>query len=431
MNFSLSLLKRLIISFLIMILAACENKIRVTGNLDGFKDINEETTLVKYKQENIPDASYSLLIGKDGIAALIFERSFEHVSIIKERSKWNSKTENLPVVTKIKDLYEIAFFKPRTKYGLHLLEKTVPKNHITPFSARLKEFEYIGKSSKNNHLARKYIKKHKYNLQIKTDSLLAISSNGDEKWVFPDLDGKINEFSLQDYFFKLGSDTLLVLWQDPPTLTLKKVRSKIIKDLKDNQVMVILIDGLGWDFYQHLFALDKIDMLGTQKLYPVRVPYPPCTKNSLACLITPEGKQIDTEISFFPDIPKGKKLFLLESDQSFYPSKHELILHTDKNFNGSIDDEIFMTALKKITEEHDLIFIHFHSLDDEGHRSGTYSRERIAVYAEILEYLTQLTDNYPGVIHLLSDHGMHNENGKGIHKTADYRDLLAIWGRIK
>lgn len=432
MNISLSTNKLLFFLIIIALLPACDKMLPVTGNLDHPLHISQNTILGDFISGNIPDALYVLLTGKDGAAALIFRTGFPHVLLERKGNKWNSRTEHLPDLTNITDLKEISVFLRNSKFSLNILTSTEETDNISPFTARLQEYSFIGSSQKNKYLARKYKYNSPFRLEIESDSALAVFSNGSEKWLYPDSDHKINDLKLKDYYFTIGSDTLLVLWKDPPACNPVRIREKIMEDVAATPVMIIILDSLGWSFYQHLLAVAQVSFLTQFRIEPLKVPYPPCTKNTLASLIDNEpagsGKQ---EISFFPDIPVTGKVLILEADQAFYSSEHEMILHIDGNANGSSDDEIFHTALERLDENHALIFVHFHSIDDIGHAFGTYSRERIAGFTVIEYFIQELWNKFPGKIYLLSDHGMHDKNGRGEHKTADHQDLLGIWSQIK
>ena len=138
------MVKRVSILFFILSLFACtQNNLSLSGNIKVRTEISNQGRLDEILNEIAPSVKYALLIGSDGIAALITSRSFSKINIQKDKNGWNSKANDLPAVCNIRNLKEICVYS-RT---------SIENNH---FSDRLNDFEFLGLSSKNGYYARKY-----------------------------------------------------------------------------------------------------------------------------------------------------------------------------------------------------------------------------------------------------------------------------------
>ena len=63
-------------------------------------------------------------------------------------------------------------------------------------------------------------------------------------------------------------------------------------------------------------------------------------------------------------LDNNKSCILLEGDIKILNTEIEPELHTDINKNSETDGEIYESALISVNEDYDLIFIHFHGIDD-------------------------------------------------------------------
>ena len=135
--------KVLLFSFVLSLFACAPNDLIFTGDIESGTVISSEGRFDEILINLAPSAKYALLIGSDGIAALITSRSFSEIYIQKDKNGWNSKTDNLPTVCNIRNLKEICIYS-RTS------------NEINNFSERMNDFEFLGQSCKNGYYVRKY-----------------------------------------------------------------------------------------------------------------------------------------------------------------------------------------------------------------------------------------------------------------------------------
>jgi predicted AlkP superfamily pyrophosphatase or phosphodiesterase len=74
----------------------------------------------------------------------------------------------------------------------------------------------------------------------------------------------------------------------------------------------------------------------------------------------------------------------------------------------------------------DLLYIHFHEIDDMGHTFGPDSDEYASAIERVDHYLAGIYDALPeGVLILIfADHGMHTTQEGGNHGTLTADDLI-------
>jgi hypothetical protein len=137
-----------ILSLLLMLLLGCSSpsNYTITGNVD--RDISATSTgaLDKVFEQIGIEAEYALIVASDGTSVLLSERSFPLIEIVKKRGKFGTIAEQLPPVCSLNNIGEIIVY--HRSYPM--------ENYLTPFSSRMKEFEFLGESSKGDHFVRKY-----------------------------------------------------------------------------------------------------------------------------------------------------------------------------------------------------------------------------------------------------------------------------------
>lgn len=95
---------------------------------------------------------------------------------------------------------------------------------------------------------------------------------------------------------------------------------------------------------------------------------------------------------------------------------------------GLTDRITYENAVKAINQGKDLIFVHFHEIDDENHRNGPLSESAKTKCVEIDYYINSLIAQFNGTIIIVSDHG-HNtvydsrNNPQGKHGSFTNLDM--------
>lgn len=187
---------------------------------------------------------------------------------------------------------------------------------------------------------------------------------------------------------------------------------------------IVVLDGLGYRQYEEALQAGRIPnlaALGTP-LVALTV-YPPVTVVATASLLTgapPAVHGVDrrgirsTEAETLFDVvaQAGRRVVAVEGESlAFNLRNAELKLSGDRSGDGHTDDEVLANALAIVAEGlPDLLFVHWHGIDDAGHSYGPASDEFVArieaVDAAVGELIAALPDDTLVVI--LADHGMHD-----------------------
>ena len=207
--------------------------------------------------------------------------------------------------------------------------------------------------------------------------------------------------------------------------------------LENNQkVLVILLDGFGYHQYQYCLENGITPYLGSlSKANKVLTSFKPVTNTGLAAILTGKDpaqngvynrdfKDLKTEDIFMKAKKLNKKSVYIEGNIKILNTTIEPNLNPDINKNDSTDDEVYNETIKQLDSNFDLIFAHFHGIDDAGHSYGPYGKKTIEVIKQTDQYLKEISSNWNGKIIITSDHGMHQVENYGDHGSLLYQDMF-------
>ena len=203
----------------------------------------------------------------------------------------------------------------------------------------------------------------------------------------------------------------------------------------EEKVMTILLDGFSYNQFKMADKEGSIPFLSKYFKYPALSVYTPVTNAGFAAIITGQTpnvngvhdrsvRQMNVDSIFKYALDNNKSSLLLEGNIKILSTEIEPELHLDMNKNGEIDDEIYESALKAANENYDLVFIHFHGIDDKGHSFGPYSQETMEYIKTIDQYIKNLSDTWEGAIIIVADHGMHERAEGGEHGICYQSDMV-------
>jgi hypothetical protein len=196
-----------------------------------------------------------------------------------------------------------------------------------------------------------------------------------------------------------------------------------------NRVLLLFLDGLGYSRYGEALAAGLVPNLAGmgQPLLGLTV-YPPCTSVASAALLTgapPQTNGVDrrgvrkTELETLFDVAdeEGLEVYAVEGDAlPFNLRSAEIGLSGDRDGDGSTDDNVLANALAILDEGMpDLLYVHFHGIDDAGHDYGPGAPEEEAAIQRVDDAVGQILEALPDktLVILFADHGMHLEEGEG------------------
>lgn len=227
---------------------------------------------------------------------------------------------------------------------------------------------------------------------------------------------------------------------DPPRFSITDVTPDAIHQLeKGSDVMVIELDGLGWTMLKMAGEQGKAPYLSSLPAQPALSVYPPISPAGLAAMITgtlPNSNGINNrEVMDFngTDIFEkaqalNKTAAYIEGDVKMLNTSIEPVLSVNE---GDQDRNVFKNTKTAISAKNQLIFTHFHSIDDDATTYGPYSREAMEQIYEVDKMVEELTHDFRGTIIITADHGLHPNISGGTHGRICYEDMIVPYMIIK
>jgi hypothetical protein len=222
---------------------------------------------------------------------------------------------------------------------------------------------------------------------------------------------------------------------------------KVLEADAASHVLLLLLDGFGYLRFRQARdegSVPELSDLG-EPLMGLTT-YPPITNVSMASLLTgapPEVHGVDmrgerkTETETLLDVVRaaGGQAVAVEGEAlPFNMPGATLKLSGDRDGNGSTDDNVLANALMVIEAGMpDLLFVHFHGVDDTGHTYGPGSPEQLSAIEEEDGAVGELIEAIPSdtLVLVVGDHGMHQvqEEGRlGNHGHLVEEDMLIpVW----
>lgn len=209
------------------------------------------------------------------------------------------------------------------------------------------------------------------------------------------------------------------------------------------RVMLLFLDGFGYIRYLHAIEDGLIPFIGgLDPPIMALTTFPPRTQVSSASVLTGSppkihgvyGKNIrktETETIFDVAVKQGLTVKAVEGNAlSFEMRNADFKLSGDRNLDEKTDDEVLANTLAVLEAgQPDLLWVHFHGIDDAGHSYGPGApeeKEMISfVDAAVQEIFSHLE---PGtLVVIFADHGMHlvsGDSSAGNHGNLIEEDML-------
>ncbi len=210
-----------------------------------------------------------------------------------------------------------------------------------------------------------------------------------------------------------------------------------------DRVALIFLDGFGYVRYTEALAEGLIpNLAGLGEPLVAVTTYPSITSVSTASLLTGASPDVhgvdrsgirktDTETLFDVASAAGLKVVAVEGESlAFALRGAEFELSADFDGNGSTDDNVLAKTLEVLRSGlPDILFVHFHGIDDTGHTYGPGSAEESATVEEVDAAVGRIIEMLPEgtLVVIFADHGMHKveEEGRlGNHGHLLERDMF-------
>lgn len=242
---------------------------------------------------------------------------------------------------------------------------------------------------------------------------------------------KIRKSILNNIVIEAGSFTVtnpIGIIEAPPSKSITDIKQYVLSSIdKENKVLIIYIDGLGYELYERAMEEGNIPyMASLDKGIKALTVYPPITDVAFASMVTGETpkytgihnrekRPLLAPTIFDMAYEKGKTSKVIEGNIRILTCDVETILNIDENKNGTIDDEIYRSAMTELKAPPNILLVHFHSYDDMGHKYGPSSKKALEQLRILDSYVESMVKDYTGDIIITSDHGMHDVEDGGNH----------------
>jgi len=222
-------------------------------------------------------------------------------------------------------------------------------------------------------------------------------------------------------------------------------------DARASHVLLLFLDGFGYVRYTEARDAGLIPTLaGSGKPMVGLSEYPPSTAIATAVMVTGAPPAVNgsvirgtrtTEAETLFDVAAeaGLRAVAVEGDAlAFNLRNAEVILSGDRDGNGSTDDNVLANALAVLADGMpDILWVHFHGIDDTGHTYGPNTPEDSAALAGVDAAASEILASVPPdtLVLIFADHGMHlvqEESRLGNHGNLIARDMLVpVWIVVK
>lgn len=213
-----------------------------------------------------------------------------------------------------------------------------------------------------------------------------------------------------------------------------------IYEAEAKHAVMILLDGTQYQKLSDMANAGELPFLGEKtNIQKGLTVYPSISSSGSAALLTglpPRENGVfgygyrTTESTTLFDlaVQGGKSVIAVEgSSLPFNLRNAKTILSGDRDGDGFSDDNVYENAIDVIQSGMpDLLYIHFHEIDDMGHTFGPESDEYASAIERVDQFLAGIYDALPeGVLILIfADHGMHITQEGGNHGTLTADDLI-------
>lgn len=414
---------------------------KLKGIIDRAKPVSDQYDIV--------------LIGEDGLLASIPGTMLEDCYIaLTEDNGWEAVNDNHPISSNIKRIKEILVVSKENtwEYGLNIISQDQNLANITPGQMYQKTIKlnpnFEGKSSvkKGRHTYETSVYTMRRIFQLKDvienvmiEKILLMGQGGD--YLYDDGNG---HFELKDNSFnyycadgKYSIQNVVGALIKPPAETVMDTYYDTLHYMNQGEkVMILYLDGFGYHQYKHATENGYAPFIkGLPKAKIANTVFQSVTNAGFAAMITGKSplengiysrKQKSLKVpSFFETLKTlNKTALLIEGNIGIINTEVAPILCVDKNEDGTIDDEIFETAVEKIGKDVDLLLVHFHSIDDSGHTYGDLSPKTLQRIQVIDGYIEKLMSNWTGKVIITTDHGMHANQEGGGHGNFRCEDMI-------
>jgi len=213
------------------------------------------------------------------------------------------------------------------------------------------------------------------------------------------------------------------LMANPPNLMITEAFNDATHALAQGErVIVINLDGLGWDMLQYapyLGALNPSRALAC---------YPPVSAVGLAAILTGVTPDVNGIQGRGQREPACEDLFAAAQRMgktSANIGSGSSVIKTSLRAELALNDaDAFMLAMQALEARPDLLFVHLHGIDEAAHTYGPHAEETQRAIGEIDGYARALAERFDGRAIITADHGLHATDDGGNHGLFLPEDMI-------
>jgi len=375
-----------------------------------------------------------LLIGADGLVSRISGDDLSGCALVYSREyAWEFRSEAHPPSANIKNLTSIVVVSTAEDPRAVRFISGDEVRAITAGQLRLREERRVlreeGASYHNNRGVTVYTTQRRAPLSDilpEGDFFCAMGFSG-EAMFFRGLEGcyLMNDRNAVSLHLPDGRMLrgLAGVMADPPGFLITETYRDALRFLEQGErVMVFNLDGFGWDM------LGYAPYVGSLAPRRALACYPPISPVGLAAMVTgvtPDQNGVQDRENREPargDIfaaagKLGKTSVHIGGGQS--------VINTSEKPELALGDaDACMLVKQALKNPPDLLFVHFHGIDETAHAFGPHAEETRRYIAEIDGYVRSLAESFDGRVIIVADHGLHPTQDGGNHGVFLPEDMV-------
>jgi len=220
-------------------------------------------------------------------------------------------------------------------------------------------------------------------------------------------------------------ENLAGIMADPPETMITKTFSDALRFLEQGErVMIIELDGLGWETFKYAQAPYLESLEPKQAL----ACFPPISQVGLASMLTGVTPDIHGIHSRDDREMASEDLFSIAAKMgkasAYIEGSHALLNTSIRPVLSLNDEEVLANAQKALESGPDLIFVHFHGIDEAAHEHGPRAARSMLIINEIDGYVQALAEGFDGRVIITADHGLHATENGGDHGLFIPEDMI-------
>lgn len=390
-----------------------------------------------------------LLVGSDGLASRISGADLAGCYVaFSEVFSWECINENHPISSNIKMLQKIFVLSQDAGSDPGAVafadgegdRLTTPGNMVLLPLSYINEFEGISEIGGNSVTV--YTPHYRFPLSellYAEGEICVMGKDGSvlytriQEDIFVEMSGNRIDLALP------GGETaadIAGILADPPKLGITETYHDALYFLeKGDPILIIELDGWGYLMSRQAGEAGAQPFLSLQEQQKALAVYPTISQAGLASMVTgttPSVHGVHTrndrefvgEDIFAAAKAMGKTCAYIEGETSLIATSLAPKLSPDLGGEAGTDDEVASHALQAIAGRPDLLFVHFHGIDDVATEYGPYAQQTLDKIKEVDAYVRTLAEAWYGKVIITADHGLHETEDGGAHGSFTREDLL-------